>query len=467
MTDWKSHRWWLFRAQRDRRLIHSFVDSLSAVGRPKAGSKALLLLVLAALIFDPVVQAAGSKKKSKHASEPAPSFVQPSQKPAMSISIDDVGFAGPGALYQGLRYTFVSLDFLDDNHLLLTFRVPGLLRRQGDDSDEEPRKIRAMVFALPSGSLQAETLWTLHGHERYLWMLDNGRFLVRDDRNVLEGDASLGLKPLFHFPGPVRWLEMDPSQQFLVTNSQEPEKSNAREGDVGSPETAQATMTTDGPATNGDPQYVVRIIERSSGKVMLVSRTRTTVHLPINREGYLETLRGREHEWVLNFNYFTGGNRIVGRVDSNCAPSLDFLAPEKFVATGCDSKDGRSYIALNMDGRRLWEVDAPSTQVWPRLVRGPQGLRFAIESLVVPQAVNAMQPLSFDDVKGQLVEVFDTATGKQLLTAPADPILDGGGNVALSPSGGKAAILNQGSIQVYALADPHSQSNSAKDASGK
>ncbi|HWA96460.1 MAG TPA: hypothetical protein VG844_17820 [Terracidiphilus sp.] len=407
------------------------------------------------------------KKKAKTATEPPPSFVQPSQKPALSISVDDFGFASPGALYQGLRYTFVSLDFLDDTHLLFTFRVPGLLRRQGDDSDEEPRKIRALVLALPSGSVQTETLWTLHGHERYLWMLDSGRYLIRDDSKVFEGDGSLGLKPLFHFPGPVTWMEMDPAQQYLVTDSYEPRKTVAHEGDVESPETAQASMTSDAPASLGDPRYVVRILERGSGKVMLVSRTRATVHLPINHEGYLEALRGREHEWVLNFNYFTGGNRIVGRVDSDCAPSLDFLAPETYVATGCDSRDGRAYMALNMEGRRLWEVDSPATQVWPRLVRGPNGLRFAIESLVVTQAVNALQPLSFDAVKGQLVEVFDTATGKQLLTAPADPILDGGGNVALSPSGNKVAVLNQGSIQIYLLSGPQPASGTTRGASGK
>ncbi len=37
-----------------------------------------------------------------------------------------------------------------------------------------------------------------------------------------------------------------------------------------------------------------------SGQVMLVSRVRSTVHLPINAEGYLESLRGAGEAWVLN-----------------------------------------------------------------------------------------------------------------------------------------------------------------------
>jgi hypothetical protein len=48
-----------------------------------------------------------------------------------------------------------------------------------------------------------------------------------------------------------------------------------------------------------------------------------------------------------------------------------------------------------------------------------------------------------------MVEVFDAAGGKLLLQAPANPILDGGGNVAISPSGKRVAILNAGAIDIY------------------
>jgi len=42
------------------------------------------------------------------------------------------------------------------------------------------------------------------------------------------------------------------------------------------------------------------------------------------------------------------------------------------------------------------------------------------------------------------------------LESPLTPILDGGGNVAISPSGQRVAILNAGAIQVFQLpAPPH------------
>jgi hypothetical protein len=50
-----------------------------------------------------------------------------------------------------------------------------------------------------------------------------------------------------------------------------------------------------------------------------------------------------------------------------------------------------------------------------------------------------------------LVRVFNAANGKVALEAPASPALDSGGNVAISPSGKRVAILNAGAIQVFDL----------------
>ena len=56
-----------------------------------------------------------------------------------------------------------------------------------------------------------------------------------------------------------------------------------------------------------------------------------------------------------------------------------------------------------------------------------------------------------DDVKEQSVTVFDAATGDIALVSPLSPILDAGGNVAISPSGRRVALLNAGAIQIFDL----------------
>jgi hypothetical protein len=415
----------------------------------------LALAVAAALWVPPETQAQlfghhGKDKKDEEAAIQKPE-IRASQAPAFSIPVESMGFFAPGAIYQGQRDSLVSLDFLDEDHLLFTFHAPGLIRREGNPAANNERQIRALVVSLPSGAVETEATWTVHDKGRYLWMLDDGHFLLRDKADLKLGDISLGLTPLFHFRGPLLWVEMDPTQELLVTESQEPAEVKAKPGDVPSPPTASAQITVDGESETSNPDIVLRIMQRLTGQVMLASRTRQTVHLPVNGEGYVETLRGRGHEWVLNLNYFRGGNRIMGKIDSMCTPSVEFVSDPEAVVTTCNPDESRWMVAMSTNGKRLWNAAKPATQIWPRLIMAPNGTRLARETLLATHAVNTFAPLSFDDVKGQLVEVYDAASGKVELTSEASPILDGGGNVALSPSARRVAVLDAGAIQVYEL----------------
>lgn len=381
---------------------------------------------------------------------------KPSIPPAFSIPVEPLGFSAPGAIYLGQRNVLASLDFIDEDRLLFTFRVPGLLHRDSANSSwSDERRIRAVVLTLPSGSIAAEALWTVHDRVRYLWMLKDGHFLLRDRDAIQQGDASLGLKPALHFPGPLLWMEMDPSQGFLVTNSNEPVEVAAKPGDVPKPASAEATMTVDGQKP-GAPDMVVRILRRDSGKVMLVSRTRQMVHLPINTDGYVESLRGDGEQWLLNLDYFSGGSRVLGRVNSACPPSIEFVSQRELLVTGCEPTGGHRLVALTTDGRRLWEASTSAQAIWPQLVMAPDGSRLARETLVVNHEINAYSPLDTEDIKGQLVQVFNAANGVVALETSASPPLDAGGNVAISPSGRRVAVVNGGAIQVFELPEPPS-----------
>ncbi len=385
---------------------------------------------------------------------------KPSLPPALTIPVEPMGFSAPGPIYLGQRNCMVSLDFLDENRLLFTFRVPGLMHRDPSGEGTDERQIRAVVLSLPAGTVAAEALWTVHDRVRYLWTLKDGHFLLRDRDGIQEGDAALNLKPLLHFPGPLLWMEMDPSQHYLVTNSKEPAEAEQRPGDVPSPPTAQASMTVDG-QKHGAPELVVRILRIDSGQVMLVSRTRAAVHLPINSDGYIESLRGNGEQWIMNLNYFTGGSTILGRVNSTCPPNIDFISQRELLVTACENLGAHKLVAMSTDGHRLWEDLISPQAVWPLLVMAPDGSRLARETLAVSHEVNAYSPLDSDDIKGQLVRIFDAASGKVALEAPATPALDAGGNVAISPSGRRVALLNAGAIEVFDLPAPVLPADSA------
>ncbi len=393
----------------------------------------------------------------------------PTLPPTAKIPVESLGFSPPGPLYLGQRNSLVSLDFIGENELLFSFRVPGLIHRQlkaGESDTSDERQIRAVVLRLPEGTIEAEGLWTLHDRGPYLWMLKDGHFLLRDRENLQLGDAHLDLKPLLQFPGPLLWLELDPSERFMVSNSEEPAAKPAKSDTTDKPDTMDSpgiagTSTSNDQAAGADqvagdaiaaqPDMIVRILHRDTGQVLLVSRVRQMVHLPINSEGYLESLRGRGQDWALNLNYFTGGSRVVGTVESACAPNMDFISEQEIAVTGCDSLGSHKLMAVTDQGKTLWADLNPDTAIWPLLVRSPDGTRLVQETLAVTHPVSGYAPLSADDIKGQVVRVFDAATGEVVFESPASPVLDAGGNVALSPSSRRVAVLNKGAIEVFDL----------------
>jgi hypothetical protein len=373
---------------------------------------------------------------------------KPFQPPAFKIPVGPLGFSAPGAISLGQRNSVVSLDFLDENRLLFTFRVPGLIHRESGEYEE--RQIRAVVLTLPAGTVEAEALWTVHDRQRYLWALNGGRFLLRDRNNLELGDATLALKPFLRFAGPLLWLEMDPAQQFLVTISREPAAVGSKTVEAGN----EGPLNGYGQKPDGESDLEVRVLRRDSGQVMLVSRARSTVHLPINSDGYLESLRTMGDKWLLNLKYFSGGSRILGQVESSCAPLFDFLSEREVLVTTCTRQNAGKLVAITTEGRRLWDAETSDATVWALVVRSPNGLRLAREALAVSHPVRARMTLDQGDIKGQLVEILDAADGKVVLETAASPILDGGGNVAISPTGRRVAVLNGGAIQVFELPAP-------------
>lgn len=380
---------------------------------------------------------------------------KPSIAPKWTIPIESLGFAAPAAFYLGERNSLTSLDFIGEDRLLLTFHVPALLRRTPGSTGTE-REIRAVVLALPSGKVEAESNWLLHDRARYLWMLKDGHFLLRDRESLVEGDASLKLTPLLKFPGPLLSLQLDPGQQFLVTNSREPAQPAGKSGAAAESGSAAASSNIDTAETSGanEPDLVLRVLHRNSGDVMLVQRVRDLVRLPINDEGYLDSLRGNGVDWQVEMNFFSGGNRMLGTVKSACMPELTFISESELLADACADMGVNALVAMNTDGQKLWIDLVPDRQIWPLFIPAGDGQRIATETLYVSHSVDAFSPLGNDDIKGQWLQVFDAATGRLAFEAPVTPILDAGGNAALSPSGRRVALLNGASIEVFELPAP-------------
>ena len=153
-------------------------------------------------------------------------------------------------------------------------------------------------------------------------------------------------------------------------------------------------------------------------------------------------------------------------VDSGCPPNLGFITDRELFLTTCTPEGGLRLAGLSTGGHTFWATDAPPEPVWPLLVMSPDGSRLAREALVLKDSVDLKKhPKFVEAVKGQVVRVLDAANGKMVFEAPLTPILDGGGNVAFSPSGRRFAILSGGAIQVFDLPPAAPTPDLSKDGS--
>lgn len=381
---------------------------------------------------------------------------KPSLPVAFSIPVAPLGFSIPGNSYLLRKQSLVSLNFLREDRLLFTFRVSGLMQRESEDPDGLKQQIRAVVLSLPDGKLESEAAWVVPDRLRYLWMLNDGHFLLRDRDGLEEGDTQLKLSTYLKPPGRLLWIQMDPKQQVVITNSLEPANSNENSSPSAGPPAKSDAPLPPGLRKDSDHRVLVaRTLKRSSGEMIRLTRvpwTSQTADWPMNSDGYLERSKEGTGRWLLNLNYFAGGNRALLHLNSTCAPKYDFISDTSLLISRCDPEAGWKLGVVSIDGKPKWEKKAGTNAIWPAVVVASAGSRAARSTMLLKRsAYRYKRLLGVGDFQGQMVRVFDLNDGKIVLEAPLSPMLDGGGNVAISPSGQRVAILNAGAIQIFQL----------------
>ncbi len=418
--------------------------------------------------------------------------------PLFSIPVEPLGFAPPAIWYLGQRVSLMSLDFLDENRLLFTFRVPGLIARQPRGAAESPvddegrgaRHVRAVVLELPSGKVVADDLWVLHDSARYLWPLKDGRFLLRDRNQIDLVDKGLHRTAFLRFPGVVQSLELPPDQKLVIANSVEPAATDTSGKDAAKKDLAGPGAALDEPAaaasagpnvvagqTRGQTQdqgekqqqRLLRVLKMDSHAVVFVARVSGLPLVPVDDSGFYEASRGKGRSWDITFNGFTGGSRKVGSVDSSCQPMLDVVATGVVVTSTCTDRGAFHLAALRLTSEQanghLWDLETPVESVWPEMGLSAGGRRLVRSTIEASHPIAANSPLDREDMRAQRVEVLDVMTGLTPLMVKIAPIQDAGGNFALSPGGSRLAVLNRGAIEVYSLPAEQAPAEAAK--SGK
>ncbi len=366
--------------------------------------------------------------------------------PTLRIPSEPLGYHPLSSFYVMGRTSSSSLDFVDNDHVLFTFRVPGLLKRLPEcQPDDEDQLIRALVLHLPDGKIVQSAEWRMHDRGRYLWPLGDGRFLVRQQDGLLTTDASLELTPFLKSSTPLRLVKLSPDAHLLLVET-DLEKHTPEEHESLAAEAKEQGL----PAPREDVQLVFfRIADRS---VVTRARSLNVGDIPLISDGYIESLAAHGDHWMIRYVPFDGQPSVMADVESSCKPNESSLNARTAFVSICPQRGSDHEVdAVSLDGKKLWNYRWDDHYIWPTLAASENGQRVAFSTLRVGRPVSPVDPIDETDLREQRVEVMDVLTGRLELTEFASPILSGGQNYALSPDGSRFAVLRENAIEVYDL----------------
>jgi len=398
--------------------------------RPTCLALAILAVTTLALAYD-----------SKHKPDPGP-------PPNLRIEVAPLGFVQPSRAYLSYRYSTATLDFIDNDHLLFTFRDAGLMHRvPGDPTEDEDQVIRAMVLDLQTGKVIEQNQWRMHDRQRYLWPLHDGEFLVRQRNSLYLTDSHLQLRPYLEFDNPLQAVEIAPDRKLMVVEVQK----------IVAPD-PQPDPLNAGPLAGLSPprrkRTTVIVLRPGEHTSLAQTESRTSIDLPLVENGFLSLLEGKDpSRWVIRRELLHGDPQTLTEVKSSCTPVLISVSGEVTLAVGCPPKGGGDHLvsAISLTGQVLWQDKWKQRYVWPTFSSAEDGSRFAFGSLEMNRDIGFMDTFGEDDVIAQMVGVFDTKSGKLELAKTATPVLSAGHNYALSSDGRRFAILREGAIEIYDL----------------
>jgi VWFA-related protein len=360
-----------------------------------------------------------------------------SPSPTARIDLVALGYGGLSVAARQSGGAHLSVDFLDSNHVLVTFNPKKLFKRLPEcPPSHADRLVHAMVVAVPSGAVVKESDWYLHDSRRYVWRLGDGRVLLRRLNKLYEVDSNLDEKLVFESPQELLWVTVTPDGKQIVV------------------ETALAATGPSADSKPSDGKKKERVkISFLDAKTLLAQRTadaRGLTKLEATSSGFAD-VRKQGSNWLVEF-----GNTNITRVKSRDVPNLLYPSNNTLVVGRCSvSHEGYNVSAFTVAGTFLWRQRWEDCRYSPLVRDSEDGSRFAAGTLTLRRETDTQPGTAADELKDegldQHIQVFDTATGKALLSLVAVHAVPDGQNFSLSPEGARLAVVNGTTLDVYEL----------------
>ncbi|MDE1176515.1 MAG: hypothetical protein PW789_07895 [Edaphobacter sp.] len=382
----------------------------------------------------------------------------------LRIPLEPTGFEASQSQFLLAGGSMMTVDFIDDQHLLLTYNVKRLLKRLPDcPPSDQDREVDAVVLQLPDGKPVARASWRFHDRGQYLWRLGHGRFLLRNRNelwtlspmiNLASGNA-FKQRPLIETKRRIAGLLVSPDADLMIVETLEAEKPRGLEEATG----ASSSQQTDESKERAEMPVQINFFSVIYGDADAVdltpgeaARSRTPGRIPANSAGFLAMVDQGQQRWAFDFNTYDGKRLELSPFDSTCKPSPILVSRGEFIAFGCHTSRTPQVIGgFNMRGEEMWEQNMTESYLAPTFSYAPAAGRFAFSRMITHSNLTSDDSLSPEMIAGQNIIVYQTNTGAQLLHINATPVARAGQNFALSPDGMSLAVMRGDAIEVYPL----------------
>jgi len=363
--------------------------------------------------------------------------------PDAEIDLSAIGFHGLAASARLAAQANVSLDFVDDDHVLLTFNPKKMFTRHPEcPPTHDDRLIHAVVLSVPGGKVVREADWYLHDHERYLWALGSGHFLLRRLNTLYLVDSELHEKVLMMFPEPLLWIGVTADGKEIITERK----------------IADSTEKTKGQSKSPKQKVRLDFLDVNTMAVQRTIKSEGKVQIDALSTGFADVIHGRMGKvWLVRFGPTAARRENITRIRSQCVPDILFSSASTLIVGRCSMQSpDYSVSAFTLTGHFLWRQHWKEHRYTPRVKRSDDGARVAVSSVVRvmidPQSEAEAGSNDTDRGLKQNIEVVDTASGNPVLSLEVIPAVMSAQNVSLSPGGRRLILLQGATLDLYELA---------------
>jgi len=410
----------------------------------------------------------------------------------MRLPLADLGYPGVSPAFLSTGGSMLTVHFADNDHLLVTYSLRGLIPRMPDDRPgDEDRMVAAELVDLSSHKVVAHTEWRMHDHGRYLWNLGNGRFLLRVQDSLSTFAPAINLEAKDPFlrtsfprrPGSIEAVVVSSDDKLVTVETRlsqpktDPVIQQAAAFDPSKPHfTSDANQPppppppppppSARPAPTGPP--LAYDFYRISGAGSLSDPLQvqgagafganSLVALPVDGDGYLRTADQSHGKWTLSFRAFSGAEIPLAPISTSCSPTVQRVSPSQFVSLNCRGPlSGPILTAYDFDKHEMWEEPLATSPLPSTFSLAPSAGRFAISRISTMNYDAALATLSQDTGASQDVRVYQTQTGDLLLKIDCSPVYRSAENFDLAPDGMRVAVVRKAAIEIYRLPELNKQ----------